>query len=127
MLEQWFPTGGSPTPGGPKQHFWGSEMRFSSVRVSMLLLEVRFFKITKIYEILQVLLLKRTLSSLNIPANVAYLQIKLVNVYLAANVTYTISANVTYAISASRCGRIVNGFHVGVRTQNHKLGPGKYF
>jgi len=27
-LDQWFPTGGSRTPGGPKQHFQGSEMRF---------------------------------------------------------------------------------------------------
>jgi len=40
----------------------------------MLLLDVLFFKISKIYEILQVLLLKRTVSSLYIiPANVAYL------------------------------------------------------
>jgi len=55
-----------------------------------------FFKITKIYESLQVLLLKKTLSNLN----------KLVNAYIA--------------ISASRCGRVVNGFHYGPRTQNHK-------
>jgi len=39
----------------------------------MVLLDVRFFKINKIYEILQVLLLKRTLSSLNFPVNVTYL------------------------------------------------------
>ena len=38
------------------------------------IVECTFFKITKIYEILQVLLLKRTLSSLIIPANVAYLK-----------------------------------------------------
>jgi len=39
----------------------------------MVLLDVRFFKITKICEILQVLLLKKTLSSLNFPVNVIYL------------------------------------------------------
>jgi len=36
----------------------------------MLLLDVLFFKTNKVYEILQVLLLKRTLSSLIVPANV---------------------------------------------------------
>jgi len=48
-------------------------MRFSRVSVCMLLLDVLFLKITKIYEILQALLLKRTLSNLTAPANVAYL------------------------------------------------------
>jgi len=48
-------------------------MRFSRARVCMLLLDILFFKIAKIYESLQVLLLKKTLPSLNIPANVTYL------------------------------------------------------
>jgi len=66
-LRQWFPTGGSRTPGGPKQDFQGSEMRFFRVRVCMSLHE-HFFKRTDIYENLQVLLLKKyTLSSLIIP------------------------------------------------------------
>jgi len=47
-------------------------MQFSRVRICMLLLDVLFVKITKISEILQVLLLKRTLSNLTIPANVTY-------------------------------------------------------
>jgi len=68
-LEQRFQTGGSRAPGGPKQDFRGSEMRFSRLRVGMLL-DVCFFKRTEIYERLQVLLLKRTLSRLAIPANV---------------------------------------------------------
>jgi len=92
-LEQWFPTGGSQTHGVPKQHFRRSEMQFSRVRICMLLLDVLFVKITKISEILQVLLLKRTLSNLTIPANVTYWTIKLVNARIA--------------ISASRCGRVV--------------------
>jgi len=51
-LSQWFPTGGSRTPGGPKQDFQGSEMRFFRVRVCMSLDE-HFFKRTDIYENLQ--------------------------------------------------------------------------
>jgi len=38
----------------------------------MLLLDILFFKITKIYEILLVLLFEKALSSLIITANVAY-------------------------------------------------------
>jgi len=53
------PNRGSRIPGGPKQHFRGSEMPFSRVRVFILFLDGLFFKITKIYEILQVLLLKK--------------------------------------------------------------------
>jgi len=48
-LDQWFPTGGSRTPEGPKQHFRGSEMLFSRVGICMLLLDILFFKVTKIY------------------------------------------------------------------------------
>jgi len=43
------------------------------MRVCMLLLDDLFSKITKVYEILQVFLLKITISSLIIPANVIYL------------------------------------------------------
>jgi len=53
-LDQWFPTGGSRTPRGPKQDFLGSEMLFSRVRVCMFL-EAR----TEIYEGLQMLLLRK--------------------------------------------------------------------
>ena len=34
-LKQRFPTEGSRTPGGSKQHFQGAEMRFSWVRICM--------------------------------------------------------------------------------------------
>jgi len=51
-LEQWFPTGGSRNPRGPKQDFQGSEMRRMS-------LDEHFFKGTDIYENLQVLFLKK--------------------------------------------------------------------
>ena len=69
----------------PKQDFRESEMRFSRVRVCMFL-DVRFLNRTEIYESLQVLLIKRTLSSLIIPANVTNLTTKLVNTW------FTISA-----------------------------------
>jgi len=58
---------------------WGSETTFSGVRNPIFegqslyaIVACTFFKITKIYEILQVLLLKRTLYSL-VPTNVTYL------------------------------------------------------
>jgi len=35
--------------------------------------------------------------------------------------------NAYIAIFASRCGRVVNGFHFGARTQNHKPDPDIYF
>ena len=66
-----FPTGSSRTPGGPKQGFWGPEMWFYRVGVCMSL-DKLFTKENEIYESLQVLLLRRILSNLIIPANVTY-------------------------------------------------------
>ena len=65
-----FPNRGFPDPGGPKQVFRGSEMRFSRVRVCMFL-DVHFFKRIEIYESLQVL--KRILCSQIIPATITNL------------------------------------------------------
>jgi len=55
-------------------------------------MDVLLFKIDEIYESLQMFLLKRTLLSLIIPANVTNLTIKISTV------------NAFIAISASRCG-----------------------
>jgi len=68
-IKQWFPTGGSRTPRGPKQDFWGSELRFTTVRVCMFL-DAR----TEICERTEMLLLKR-LSSLIILTDVINLTI----------------------------------------------------
>ena len=57
---------------GPKQDYRGSKIRFSRLRVWMFL-DVLFFKRNEIYESLQVVLIKRTLSSLSILANVTNL------------------------------------------------------
>jgi len=54
ILEQQFPT------GGPKQGFRGSKMRFSRLRVYMIL-DIVSFKRTESYERLQMFSLKRTL------------------------------------------------------------------
>jgi len=67
------------------------------VRVCMLLLDILFVKITKIYETSQALLPPRTITQKNIIQSVFQLtlliqQIKLVNAYIA--------------ISASRCGEL---------------------
>jgi len=80
---------GFPDPGGPKQDFRGSEMRFSIVE-SLLFLDALSFKRTDFYEGLQVLLglLSKT-SNLIIPANITTLQFKL--------------SNACIIISTSRC------------------------
>jgi len=66
--EQRFRTRGSRTPGCPKQDFQGTEMQFQSA--SLYVLGWTFFKGAEIYDRLQALLLKRTISILIIPANV---------------------------------------------------------
>jgi len=69
-----FPCTSSCQPGGsrltrnPKQDFRGCKMWYSRLRIYMSF-DVPFFKGNEIYESLQVLLLKRTLSSLIIPAD----------------------------------------------------------
>jgi len=57
-------------------------MRFSRVRVFGLILDGRFFKTTKICEILRVIT-QKALSSLIIPANVTYLKNYIVKKYIA--------------------------------------------
>jgi len=73
-LKQRFPTGG-PGPLESETSCWGPEIQFEWE--SLHVVGCTFFKWTKIYESLQVLLLKRTLSNLIIAANVTNLAIEI--------------------------------------------------